>query len=284
MSEEIEKEETPKNNFEVETIGKKSETKEDFKKKEKTEEVNDKKLEQNDNDQKEEVGTENQPKKSRAQKRIEKLAAEKRELAKRVKELEEAQSGKTDDEELDPDDFESYDDYLDAVSKNTDDKKKDKKNSNNSIDDDFQKVLDEIEVKFDDARDKYEDFDELVQKQPKDGGPHITVNMVEAINEVDNSGDVAYELAKDVNESIRISKLSPAKQIIAIGKLSDKLLQAESKQEEKTEAKGKKVTSAPEPINVIGGSETIQKTLSNVNSFQEYEALRKQQDKRSSGW
>ena len=214
------------------------------------EEAKEEKPEQIDSDKKE-AGTENQPKKSRAQKRIEKLSHEKRELAKELHDLKEAKEAKADDVDLDPDDFEDYDAYLDAVTKNTKADKPTKKDSTDSKADDFQKVIDEIEVKFDDTRDKYEDFDELVQKQPNDGGPHITLNMVEAINEVDNSGEVAYALAKDINDSIRISKLSPTKQIIAIGKLSDKLLKAD----EKPETKVKKTTSAPEPINAIGGGD-----------------------------
>jgi len=268
MSEEI-KEETkaPENVFEVERVGTKVETPV----------VEAEKPVQNDNDpEKEEVGTENKPKKSRAQKRIEKLAHEKRELAQELKELKESKAETAAADELDPDDFEDYDAYLDAATNKT---KTDKsKEPTNSKVDNFQQVLDEIEVKFDDTRDKYEDFDELVQKQPDDGGPHITLNMVEALNEVENSGEVAYSLAKDIKESIRISKLSPTKQIIEIGKLSDKLLSI------KPEGKTKKTTSAPEPINAIGGGDMIRKTLADANSFSEYESMREKENTSRSGW
>jgi len=267
--------EAPKNEFEVETVGTKVEAKEE------TPKADAEKPEKNDSDtKKDEAGTENQPKKSRAQKRIEKLAHEKRELAKELKELKEAKADKTEDDDLDPYDFEDYDTYLDAVTENTKADKPKEKNSNQSKADDFQKVLDEIEVKFDDTRDKYEDFDDLVQKQPEDGGPHISLNMVEAINEVDNSGEVAYTLAKDINESIRISKLSPTKQIIAIGKLSDKLLKAD----EKPEPKVKKVTKAPEPINAIGGGDMVTKTLADAGNFKDYESMREQQNTSRGGW
>lgn len=210
-------------------------------------------------------------KKSRAQERIEKLAREKRELARELEEL----KGKTTSEskELDPDDFEDYDSYLDALANNTEPKKKDAP----ATDSDFQEILDSIEVKFDETRDKYEDFDELVQKQPKDGGPTITMSMVEAINEVENSGEVAYALAKDVNESIRISKLSPIKQVIAIDKLSAKLME-----KEEVPTKVKKVTKAPEPINAIGGGEVIQKTLAKAENFADYESMRIKETKRNS--
>lgn len=281
MSEEVKKEaeevkkeaEAPENVFEVERVGKKVEEVEEIPKTDAEK--------PNDNDIiKDEAGTENQPKKSRAQKRIEKLAHEKRELAKELQELKDAKADKTENVGLDPNDFEDYDSYLDAVTENAKaDKPKTKETADSKVDD-FQQVLDEIEVKFDDTRDKYEDFDDLVQKQPEDGGPHITLNMVEALNEVDNSGEVAYSLAKDVDESIRISKLSPTKQIIAIGKLSDKLLKADTKQEVKV----KKTTSAPDPINAIGGGDMIRKTLADASSFQDYESMREQDNISRSGW
>lgn len=267
MSEEVIQ--TEVNTFEVEKGGKSERPVQ--------EEVKEEKPQQNDNDIKDEVGTEAQPKKkSRAQKRIEKLSAEKRELAKEVQELKNNKEAKATETDLDPDDFEDYDSYLDAVTKNTE---KQKKPTDNKVDE-FQKVVDEIEVKFDETRDKYDDFDELVQKQPEDGGPHITMNMVEVINEIDNSGEVAYALAKDVNESIRISKLSLTKQAIAIGKLSDKLQKADEKQE----VKAKKATTAPEPINAIGGGEMVTKTLSDASNFNDYESMREQENRQSGGW
>lgn len=225
--------------------------------------------------------TENHPKKkSRGQKRIESLSREKRDLQKRIEELE-GKKVEAKDDELNADDFESYDDYLDAVEKQ--DEKPEAKSDKKDIQaqDDFQNVLDEIEIKFDEARDKYEDFDDLVQKEPNNGGPHITAPMVEAMNEADNSGEIAYELSKDVKESIRISKLSPLKQIIAIDKLGVKLAKQTT-----TEiiSKVKKVTSAPEPINAIGGSVSVEKTLNQTKNFSDYSKLREQENASKAGW
>ena len=228
------------------------------------------------------TGTENQPKKkNRSQKRIETLSRDKRDLLKKNEELEAALKAK-EPNTPNPDDFENYDDYLAAVENQTDVKptEKEPEPSGNS---DFQEVLDSIEVKFDETRDKYEDFDALVQKQPDDGGPHISLPMVEAMNEVDNSGEVAYALAKDVNESIRIAKLNPIKQVIAIQKLSDKLAK-EAQQPEITVVDPKKVTKAAEPINPLGGGETLQKTLENAEGFSEYAAMRTTQNAGKDGW
>lgn len=234
----------------------------------------------NDNDPKEEVGTENQkPRKNRAKERIEKLSREKRELLKEIDELKSANADKTKaDEDLNPDDFDNYDDYLEAVEKTEKVETTEKKEpATVKQDDDFQAVIDSIEVKFDETRDKYDDFDDLVQKAPRDGGPTISQSMVEAMNEVDNSGEIAYALAKDVNNSIRIANLSKTKQIAEIIKLSDKL----QKEAEPEKPSAKKTTSAPEPINALGGGEAVQKTIANSESYDDYESQRNAQNKKS---
>jgi len=224
---------------------------------------------------KKEAGTENQkPRKNRAKERIEKLSREKRELLKQIDELKSSNATATKaDEELNPDEFDNYDDYLEAVEKFEKAEKPAKKEPvSTKQDDDFQELLDEIEVKFDETRDKYEDFDDLLQKSPSDGGPTISQSMVEAMNEEDNSGEIAYALAKDVNNSIRIANLSPLKQTKEIIKLGMSLSKDAVTTEKVT---SKKTTSAPEPINALGGGETVQKTLADAGSFSEYEAQRR---------
>jgi len=268
MSEEVKE---PENAFEIESVGRSAEAEKPTEEKQNDNEAEKEADENNSEAEKEaEVGTESQPKKkNRAKERIERLAREKRELAKRVQELEEAKESK---QELDPDDFEDYDSYLDAMLKQ-DEAEEPKKQA--QVNDDFQEVLDSIEVKFDETRDKYEDFDELVSKQPADGGPHITPSMVEAMNEIDNSGEVAYFLAKNVNESIRISELSTIKQVMAIDKLSSQI-----KKENVAPKKEVKTTKAPEPINAIGGGEIPNTTIESAKSFADYEQIRKQQTRK----
>jgi len=235
----------------------------------------------NDSDPKEETGTENpKPRKNRAKERIEKLSREKRELLKQIDELKSSNAtATTADEELNPDEFDNYDDYLEAVEKTEKVEATAKKEPvSTKQDDGFQEILDEIEVKFDETRDKYEDFDELLQRSPQDGGPTISQSMVEAINEVDNSGEVAYTLAKDVNNSIRIANLSKTKQMAEIIKLSSKLSKDAVTTEKVTP---KKTTSAPEPINALGGGETVQKTLADTEDFGDYEAQRQASNTKS---
>ena len=94
----------------------------------------------------------------------------------------------------------------------------------------------------------YPDYDEVVGKQPWDGGPAITDLMAEVIMAENNGPDIAYHLGKNVKESIRIANLSPIQQAIEIGKLAVELAGATPR--------ARKVTSAPNPIKPVGSGST----------------------------
>ena len=229
-------------------------------------------------------------KKPRAQKRIEKLSSEKRELQKELDTLRAEKEGDSFKpvvaDDLNPDDYDDYDAYLDAIDEQEakPSKKEDKPNDTAQPGNtDFQKVLDDIEIKFDDTRDKYEDFDDLIKKPIDEGGPAISQNMLEAMNEFDNAGEIAYALAQDVTNSIRIANLKPMKQILAIDKLSAKLTKdAEKEGDEPTKAK--KVTNAPEPINALGGGSTPSNSLADAQNYNDYQKLRSKQNTSRGGW
>jgi chromosome segregation ATPase len=230
------------------------------------------------------VGTEKK-KKPRAQKRIESLSSEKRELQKRIAELEAEKDGKKSEsnhtKDLDPDDYADYDAYLDALDEQDAETPKKEVKPAQKVDSDFQKVLDDIEIKFDDTRDKYEDFDNLVTKSLADGGPAISQTMLETMNEFDNAGEIAYALATDVTNSIRIANLKPMKQILEINKLSAKL---DKEKGEKNKPPTKKSTNAPEPINVLGGGETPSNTLAEARNYSDYQKLRSKENRARNGW
>jgi len=143
-------------------------------------------------------------------------------------------------------------------------------------DTELEEVLDEIDIKFDAARELYEDFDEVV----KESGVHITKEMVLSMNDLDNSGEVAYYLGNNVAESLKISKLSKRKQAIAITKLGISL-----EKKPTIETVGKKSTDADEPINPIGGSGGVgKKQLSDANNYNDYAAMRREQTTDKNGW
>jgi hypothetical protein len=208
--------------------------------------------------------------KSRAQKRIESLIQEKHDLARKVQELEAKQTSPK-SKELEPDDFEDYDDYLSAVA-DENPKSETKKESQ----DDSNLVIEQITEKFEDARDKYADFNEKVSNTSL----ALTIDLLRVINESDDAGEIAYYLANNPKETKRIAELSPAKMAIEIGKIESKLSQPQ------TEAKlpTKKATQAQDPISPVGGSNSIPKTIYQAGSQAEFEAMRKQSASRNNGF
>lgn len=88
-----------------------------------------------------------------------------------------------------------------------------------------------------------------------------------------------YELAKNRSELERISGLSPVAAARELGKIEAKL-SAPSPEEPKPEIK--KTTSAPKPIEPVGGSKgPVRKSIHDPDiSFSEYEARRREQIKR----
>lgn len=96
------------------------------------------------------------------------------------------------------------------------------------------------------ARDKFDDFDDVVG----DLSLPITEAMTDAILESDIGPEISYHLGTNPEECTRISELSPASQGREIGKLEAKLSEPPKP---KTEPKPK-ATNAPEPIKPAAGA------------------------------
>ena len=207
--------------------------------------------------------------KSRAQKRIEALIQEKHDL---TRQLEEAKSNKPEPKtkELDPDDFDDYDDYLSAVEVN----KPKEETKEAPKQDDSAVVIEQIQEKFEDSREKYEDFDEKVT-----GMPILTIEMLSVLNESDDAGEVAYYLANNPKEAKALSQLSLGKMAIEVGKIEVKLSSPKE-----VAPITKKVTSAPDPVTPVGGANMPPRSLTEATSQKEYEAMRTSQSKKSNGF
>lgn len=96
------------------------------------------------------------------------------------------------------------------------------------------------------ARDKYDDYDELVMSDKN----KVTPTMAALIADTDEPGEIAYYLAKNPEEARRIASLPPTKAAMAIGKLEDKLAAPPAK----------RVSSAPDPAKPVargGGGKTV---------------------------
>jgi predicted RNase H-like nuclease (RuvC/YqgF family) len=208
---------------------------------------------------------EEQPrKKSRAQARIESLAAEKRELQRELDELRQQKKGTP--AELNPDDFDDYDDYLEAVDKQKGKGAEEEEHPAAAYADPLADFRDELESKFDDTRDVYSDFDEKIKAMPV-----LTVDMLAAIAESDDAGEVAYYLARNPDAAEKMAKLSFGKMAIEIGKIETQLRKP-AKEEAKQPPKPKP-TQAPAPITPVGGGGEYQKPLEDL-SFSEFEQTR----------
>jgi|WetSurMetagenome_2_1015567.scaffolds.fasta_scaffold03719_4 hypothetical protein len=93
---------------------------------------------------------------------------------------------------------------------------------------------------------KFNDFTAVVTKRAEDGGPAINYAMADFINSSPVSHEIAYHLAKNVNESRRIAGLSPMS-------AARELTKIESRFSKSTVAQTRKPTNAPAPIRPIVG-------------------------------
>lgn len=107
--------------------------------------------------------------------------------------------------------------------------------------------------RVDEARDQYEDFDEVAYSDDV----QITAVMRDALVESEFGPHVQYYLGDNPDEAAKIAALSPTAQIRAIGRLETRFAnKAEEKSEAgeaETGAPARKTTSAPPPVKAFGG-------------------------------
>lgn len=180
----------------------------------------------------------------------EKLEAEVAEL-KKAKEPEQ----KSDFNKAKPnvDDYQTYEDYVDAIT----DWKFEKKEAESEAKRKASEVKKQQAEKADQARTeqqtfdqkrqavivagdkKYRDFANTVQGIP---AQILTPQMTAVIVEIQTGADIVYHLGKNIQEAERISKLNPWAMAVEIGKI-----------EERLKLTDKKTTKAPPPINHNSG-------------------------------
>lgn len=224
------------------------------------------------------------------QKRIDRLTKRAKEAEDELKRLqgkepEDKRISDTSTDEPDPSDFDSYDDYLDKLAdwkagkktgteaddgkdKGTDDNAKDQ---DQEEDTEYTEALEDVTEAFDESRSKYDDFDDVVTAPDV----QITKDMVKALAEADNPGDVAYYLGKHKDEASRIAGLSPLAQARAIGRLEAKVANIKPP--------GKKTTQAPDPIEPVRGSDSTTKSTDDMD-FSEYERTMNDRERNGRGF
>jgi len=167
------------------------------------------------------------PKPSGVQKRIDKLTREKYEAEQRARDAEERlkQVAPKQSEAPKRSDYDDYESYLEvkaefiAEQKATEAlKKREAEESRRTQETQVRESWANWESRKETARDKYQDFDEVINQDVP-----ITGAMQQAIMESDAGADIAYYFGNHPDEAERIAKLSPARQFIEIGKLELKV-------------------------------------------------------------
>lgn len=120
---------------------------------------------------------------------------------------------------------------------------------------------------------KYPDFNEVARKKAEDGGPTITGSMLEAMMDCDDPRDVAYWLGQNVEESVRISNLSPIGMAREIGKI-EAMFSGGGKKPIPQKTKTKTVTPS-KPVEGKTATDTDLETL----STKDFIALRNKRDR-----
>lgn len=234
----------------------------------------------------------------RLQKRIDRLTKRAAEAERRAAEAEAALADKKPapapkaeaKEEPDPEDFETYDEYLGeweawkdaaygkkpkAPEAKPEAKADTAKVEKETPDQEFQDALEDVREAFADTRAKHTDFDEVIGAKDL----QITRDMVLALAEAEDPGSIVYHLGKHKEEAARIAALPPLAQAKEIGKLE--VLVAKPEEAEKS-PKAKKATAAPAPIEPVGGSDASKQSLDKM-SFSEYERTMNEKEKNRSG-
>lgn len=150
-------------------------------------------------------------------------------------------------------DFQTYEDYVEAVTDWKLERRDASEAAKRKQEDDLRKVeaqraeAQKSQQTFDQKRQatissgeaKYKDFAETVQAIP---GQILTPQMASVLVEVETGADIIYHLGKNIQEAERISKLNPWAMAVEIGKIEERLKLTE-----------KKTTKAPPPINPTKG-------------------------------
>lgn len=182
-----------------------------------------------------------------------------------------------------PEKFDTHAEYVEALTDwKTEQKLKEReeKASREKVISEQQKVAQTYQEKLAAFKEKTPDFLDVeadLDEALAEARVAPTAAMSQAFLTAENGPQLAYELAKNPKEFVRICKLDPFTAAVEIGKFAAKL-------EAKTSApqQTNKLTNAPRPLDPIGsGKGSAKKSITDPDiSFSEYEKLRREQMKR----
>lgn len=216
-------------------------------------------------------------KKGGFQRRIDKLSAEKRELEAKLAAL---TAGKPTEKGAEPtkgdagdgkpqlEKFESYEEYVEALTDWKLERREAAKAEQAKAEADKQQQAElakSWQARQDAVRAKYDDYDEVVGQEIP-----ITGVMQQALLESDHGAELAYWLGSNPKEAERIAKLGPVAAIKALAKIEDSL----SGGSEPPAKLKPRASSAPEPISPVGARGSVATKDPDKMSFQEFKAWR----------
>lgn len=186
-------------------------------------------------------------------------------------------------------DFETYDEYIEALTdwkteqallKREQSKQADQQKQ--TAEEQTKAVLDAHAARVDEAKTRYADWDKAFEGMTDSS---FTDAIMVAIFESDHGPDITYHLAKHRDELARIAALSPIRQAAEIGKIETRFAKADDsdddaggKADEKPEPKPKpRVTQAPAPAKPLKGKGTGDDPMPDPSDFEAYEAWSRRQ-------
>jgi hypothetical protein len=174
--------------------------------------------------------------------------------------------------EIKSEDFQTYEDYLIAKAKaeavatlETQMASRANAARQDAEERERQAITSEFHARAEQARERYEDFDEVVN----DPAVPISPVMADAIVASNAGHEVAYFLGKNKKEAARIASLSPLAQVMEIARLEGRLTAP------------KRASTAPVPPRTVSGGGAPARDPSQASTFEEYRALRMQQERKA---
>lgn len=163
------------------------------------------------------------------------------------------------------DDFDTYEDYIEALADHIADKKI------NASKAQTEKEKQEVEFvkRFNAGKKAYKDWDDVVTDDVQ-----ISTAMQSAIKESDIPADILYYLGENPDEAERILELPAGKQALAIGKIEAKLEKSDSNKSGGDKDGNRQQSRAPDPIKPTSGNGGKLKKTYEEMSYGEFAAAR----------
>jgi hypothetical protein len=196
-------------------------------------------------------------------------------------EEESEKSAKTASDKPNPDDFESHDDYIEALTDWKVEKKLEAKNQKdeetNFVEKQKAKVK-KLNERIADFEKTHEDFLDVIEGV---GDIPISPTVQQFILDSEHGPAMMYELANDPDYYEELCHMAPLKAAAELGKIEDRVLKSSKESSGKKETKTR-TTKAPKPPTPVTSKKTGagKKSIYDENlSQKEYEALRAEQEK-----